>query len=66
MKKMFAILLLAGLSLMNTACISPSGVNAGEEGVITYKPWIFGHGGVDPEPIATGLVWTVWSTDFCE
>lgn len=37
-------------------------VEAGEEGVMTYKPWIFGHGGVDSNPIKTGAIWTVWST----
>jgi len=43
-------------------CLSPSSVDAGEEGVLIYKPWIFGHGGVDQTPVKTGLVWTVWST----
>ena len=45
-----------------TGCVSPSNVDAGEEGVLIYKPWIFGHGGVDGTPIKTGLAWTVWST----
>jgi regulator of protease activity HflC (stomatin/prohibitin superfamily) len=47
---------------MNAGCISPSKIEAGEEGVLIYKPWIFGHGGVDADPITTGLTWTVWST----
>lgn len=41
---------------------SYSSVDAAEEAVLTYQPWIFGHGGVDPEPISTGAVWTAWST----
>lgn len=45
-----------------TGCVSPSSVDAGEEAVLIYKPWIFGHGGVDPKPVETGLVWTLWST----
>lgn len=49
-----------GLSL--TAC-SRSGVNAGVEGVMTMKPYLFGKGGVDPNPIRAGAIWTAWSTD---
>lgn len=45
-----------------TGCFSPSSVDAGEEGVMIKKPWVFGHGGVDKNPIKTGLVWTAWST----
>ena len=45
-----------------TGCVSPSSIDAGEEGVLIYKPWIFGHGGVEATPIKTGLTWTVWST----
>lgn len=37
---------------------------AGEEAVLVYKPWFFGHGGVDPEPVGTGLTWCAPSTDF--
>ena len=33
------------------------------EGVMTYKPYIFGRGGVDIDPIKAGAIWTVWSTD---
>jgi regulator of protease activity HflC (stomatin/prohibitin superfamily) len=41
---------------------SPTPVDAGTEGVVIKKPWIFGHGGVSDEPIQTGLSWTAWST----
>jgi len=58
----FNLLLILLACLVNTACLSPSGVDAGEEGVLIYKPWIFGHGGVDSDPVKTGLTWTVWST----
>lgn len=44
-----------------TGC-SRSSVNAGEEGVMTYKPYIFGSDGVDSDPISAGAVLTVWST----
>jgi len=49
------------LTLMISAC-SYSSVDGGEEAVMTYKPWIFGHGGVDEDPISTGAIYTVWST----
>lgn len=61
MKKSLIILFVLGLAACCGGC-SYSAVDAGEEGVMTYKPWIFGHGGVDPEPIKTGAIWTVWST----
>ena len=51
---------LIGYSLMGC---SPSPVDAGQEGVVINKPWIFGHGGVSQTPIETGLAWTVWSTE---
>lgn len=54
------IILVIGL-LYLTGC-SYSSVDGGVEAVMTYKPWIFGHGGVDQEPIKTGAVYTVWST----
>ena len=36
--------------------------NAGHEVVLIEKPWFFGHGGVDPEPIKTGLTFTAFTT----
>lgn len=37
-------------------------VDAGNEGVVVKKPLFFGHGGVDKEPVKTGLVWTARTT----
>lgn len=62
MKQILTLIAIISVSLLNTACISPSEVDAGEEGVLIYQPWIFGHGGVDETPLTTGLAWTVWST----
>ena len=31
-------------------------IDAGHEGVLARKPAIFGHGGVDPVPVATGRI----------
>ena len=37
-------------------------VGPGEEGVLVKTPWFFGHGGVDDEPVSTGLIWTAPTT----
>jgi regulator of protease activity HflC (stomatin/prohibitin superfamily) len=51
MRKTLAVLLFAALA---TGCrmYSP---DAGHEIVLVKKPIIFGHGGIDPEPVKTGL-----------
>ena len=48
-------------SVLMTSChgVRPE---AGEESVLIYKPWFFGHGGVDMDPVQTGLTWCWWST----
>lgn len=64
MKSLVTSTVIALFAIFNlTGCISPSSVDAGEEAVLIYKPWIFGHGGVDRTPVKTGLTWTVWSTE---
>ena len=45
-----------------TSCHSVS-PDADEEAVLIYKPWIWGHGGVDMEPVESGLTWCWFSTD---
>jgi len=62
LRKTLLSVLITLMALTTTGCISPSTFSAGEEGVFIYKPWVFGHGSVDQTPAATGLVWTVWST----
>ena len=59
LKTLFLVTILTTI----TGCFSPSSVDAGQEGVMVKKPWIFGHGGVEAQPIKTGLVWTAWSTE---
>ena len=62
-KRIAKYTVLAGIAMFTmTGCMSPSSVDAGEEAVLIYKPWVFGHGGVDPVPVKTGLTWTLWST----
>ncbi len=54
-------LLLICLPLFS-ACHAVS-IDPGEEAVLTDKPYFFGHGGVNPAPLGTGLTWVWWSTD---
>jgi len=61
MKKLMVVLFLI-LTTQLTGCFSPSSIDGGEEGVLIKQPWIFGHGGVDPVAVKTGLVWTAFST----
>ena len=37
--------------------------DAGHEVVLIEKPWFFGHGGVDAEPVKTGRTFTAFTTD---
>ena len=57
MMKFFSIFsIFAGLVTMLTSChcVRP---NADEEAVLIKKPWFFGHGGVDNDPVTTGCEW---------
>ncbi len=36
--------------------------DAGHEVVLIEKPWFFGHGGVDPDPVSTGRMYAAIST----
>jgi len=57
-RTMLAIGIMALLMVVTMGCgtVKP---NAGEEAVLVMQPWLFGHGGVDPTPVKTGLVWVV-------
>ena len=61
MRKLLSLLAVIMSAMMFTSChfVSP---DADEEAVLIYKPWLWGHGGVDMEPVSTGLTWCVWST----
>jgi len=56
-------LLVAILAILPLTGCSTASPNAGYEGVLVEKPWVFGHGGIDPEPVHTGLTFTAWTTD---
>ena len=61
MKKIFSFIVVSVLMFGLTSCHSVS-PDADEEAVLIYKPWIFGHGGVDMKPIESGLTWCWFST----
>ena len=62
MKKTRLALLFVASSMLLYSCsgVSPSG---DEESVLIKKPWIFGHGGVDMEPVRSGQEWVAITTD---
>jgi regulator of protease activity HflC (stomatin/prohibitin superfamily) len=50
------------LALLLTGC-STYAPDAGHEVVLIEKPLIFGHGGVDPDPVKTGRTFTAITTE---
>ncbi len=63
MKKVIGFIVAIFTMFSLGGCVSPSSIDQGQEGVLIYQPWFFGHGGVDPVPVKTGLVWKVWTTN---
>ena len=55
-----AVAVAAMAFLMACSTVAP---NAGHEVVLVEKPLIFGHGGVDPEPVKTGRTFVAVTTD---
>jgi regulator of protease activity HflC (stomatin/prohibitin superfamily) len=58
----------AGLALSVLTAVSIAGCStyapdAGHEVVLIEKPWLFGHGGVDPDPVRTGRTFAALTTD---
>lgn len=60
--KHFIHLFLALIMCVSLASCHGVRPEADEEVVLITKPWFFGHGGVDLEPVTTGLTWCFWST----
>lgn len=56
---MFALLFATMLCMTSCHGVAP---DADEEAVLIYKPWFFGHGGVNETPVTSGLSWEWWST----
>lgn len=65
MKKTFKFLALALMLVSATSCyrVQP---DAGQESVLVMKPFIFGSGGVDANPVSTGSEWVSVTTDHKE
>lgn len=56
----YSVIIVAIFSLSSCYRVKP---NADEESVLIYKPFLFGHGGVDDNPISTGATWCALTTD---
>jgi regulator of protease activity HflC (stomatin/prohibitin superfamily) len=63
MKTKISLLVIALVFTFLTVGCSTYHPDAGHEVVLVEKPLIFGHGGVDPEPVKTGLTITAITTD---
>src|SRR5436190_684342 len=61
----YIVLIVVVLLVSMTGCyrVKP---DPGEESVLVYKPFVFGHGGVDPKPVSTGAEWCVFTTEHKE
>lgn len=62
MKKVLFLLIVMLTTLSLTSCYR-SKPDGGQEIVLVMKPMFFGHGGVVKEPVTTGSVWCVATTD---
>lgn len=64
MKKNYLGLLVALMITTLFASCTTVSPDYGQEAVKIHKPWFFGQGGVDMEPVETGLQYTWFSTDY--
>lgn len=64
MKKSYLGLLVALMITALFASCTTVSPDYGQEAVKIHKPWFFGQGGVDMEPVETGLQYTWFSTDY--
>lgn len=64
MKRNYLGLLVTLMTMALFASCTTVSPNYGQEGVKIHKPWFFGQGGVDMEPVETGLQYTWISTDY--
>jgi len=61
MKKFMSMFFIAAMAVTCTTSCDNVSPDADEEAVLIEKPWFFGHGGVDAEPVSSGLAW-VWAS----
>ena len=62
MRKLLYLLAVACASIATLSSCHSVSPDADEEAVLIYKPWFFGHGGVDENVVESGLTWCFWST----
>ena len=62
MKKIIELVLVTLVVCVSFCGCRKASPRAGEECVLTYRPWFFGHGGVEKEAVKTGLTWCVFTT----
>lgn len=62
MKKFISVLAIAIFSVMLFSSCHGVAPDADEEAVLIEYPWFFGHGGVQDEPVESGLTWCWWTT----
>lgn len=63
--KSILLSIIAIVMMTMTSCyrVQPNG---GQESVLIMKPFLFGHGGVDEDPISAGATWCAATTDHVE
>jgi len=57
------VLLLSLLAVVGLTGCGSASPDAGHQIVLVSKPLIFGHGGIDPEPVSTGRTFTALTTE---
>lgn len=62
MKKFIAMFSIAVVAMMGMTSCHGVAPDADEEAVLIEKPWFFGHGGVQQNPVESGLTWCWFST----
>ena len=55
MKKFIAMFSIAVVAMMGMTSCHGVAPDADEEAVLIEKPWFFGHGGVQQNPVESGL-----------
>jgi regulator of protease activity HflC (stomatin/prohibitin superfamily) len=63
MKMRIAVAMLLSVGLLGLTGCTKAEPDAGHEAVWVMKPLIFGHGGVDPNPVRTGLEYGAVTSD---
>ena len=60
---MIALVLIACVAAISVTGCSTAHPDAGYEAVLVKKPYFFGHGGVDSQPVQSGLTYVAASTE---